>query len=111
MSGRENRSEGGTEEWLPCRQTDGREGQRSEITENREEEGGRKGRRDGLTRISAPWLQGLGVILTLFSQHTQSTLIVGHTLTHLRTNVDRSAGNPHQHILLICRCGLHFALS
>lgn len=29
------------------------------------ERGGRKGRRAGLTRISAPWLLGLGVILTL----------------------------------------------
>ena len=35
----------------------------------------REGRRDGRTRISAPWLQGLGVTLTLYSQHT-------HTHTH-----------------------------
>ena len=36
---------------------------------NQEKKGGRE-RRDGLTHISAPWLLGLGVILTLRSQHT-----------------------------------------
>lgn len=41
-------------------------------------EGVRGGRRDGLTRISAPWLLGLGVILTLYSQHTVNSH--SHTL-------------------------------
>lgn len=71
--GKKKRSEGGREEWLPCRQTDGGEEQRSGITENGEKMGGREGRRDGLTRISAPWLLGLGVILTL-THNTHSHL-------------------------------------
>lgn len=47
----------------------------------RKREGGKEGRRDGLTHISAPWLQGLRVIVTLNSQYSQ--LSVTHTLRGL----------------------------
>lgn len=77
----------------------------AEIRHHRKQkEGGREGRRDGLTRISAPWLLGLGVTLTL-TQNTQSTLAV----TNLRTDQERRSGNPHQHIfyykaVFVSRC-------
>lgn len=48
-----------------------REGQRSASEENREKEGGKDRRRDGLTHVSAQWLQGLHVILTFNSQPSQ----------------------------------------
>lgn len=52
-------------------QMDCREGQRSAFVENREKEGGKDRRRDGLTHVSARWLQGLRVILTFNSQPSQ----------------------------------------
>lgn len=59
----------------------------AENTESRKREGGKKGR---LAPISAPWLLGLGVILTP-TQNTQSALAV----TDLRTDQEWSSENSH----------------
>lgn len=71
----------------------------------------REGRRDGLTRISAQWLLGVGCNLNPNSKHTVNSF------HHLRTDQERSSGNPRLHILYdksVChefsRCGLPFLL-
>lgn len=59
VRGREESCEGGREEWLPCRQTDGREGQRSGITEKPKEKG-REGKKGGADSYFSTVARGVG---------------------------------------------------
>lgn len=73
----------------------------------------KKGRADSYFSFMC---EGLGVTLTLYSQHKLSTLVVTH-LQDFRSHEERSLGNPHQHTLsflthlgAISRCGLAFPI-